>query len=165
MSLSPLRIEIQNIDKKHDIPFDCSLCNIKKELPHKHESELELIYCLKGSVRLIAADQDFTICAGEIHSIDFGDIHYLSSTEDNTTLVFHIDLSFHPEWNIIRHVFFACESLHCYPYQESAMREVKDIILSLSYKYFSESSLDKVHYYPLLCHLVDILFKYFNWYN
>ncbi|MDO4869677.1 MAG: helix-turn-helix domain-containing protein [Bacillota bacterium] len=149
----------------NDLPFEAELCRIGKQLPHRHSTELELVYCLKGSIHLIASDQDFVISEGQLHSIDFGDIHYLNGEEDNLTLIFHIDLSAMPNWEDLRYVFFACESIHCYPYQQPAMERVKDIILSLSYIYFTGNHISADECFKPLHELIDTLFTYFNWFN
>lgn len=151
---------------KNNLPYEVKLCRIGRQLPHRHIRELELVYCLEGKIHLIASDQDYTLTAGQIHSIDFGDIHFLESSgelHDNVVLLFHLDLSKMSNWDELRYVFFACESNHCYPYQEPAMAEVKDIVLSLSYiSYRHCSGLD---FNKALQKLSNTLLQYFNWFN
>ncbi len=160
-----MNIEISEIKYKNDMPFEAELHNIQKQFPHRHSTELELVYCLEGSIHLIAADQDYIISAGQIHSIDFWDIHYLESNEKNVTLIFHLDLSALPKWDYLKYIFFACESNHCYPYQNPAMEQVKDIVLSLSNVYLNNTILTVEEKNSAVDKLSSILLQYFNWFN
>ncbi|MDO4834585.1 MAG: AraC family transcriptional regulator [Bacillota bacterium] len=152
------------INYRRNMPFAAELCRINRQLPHRHAPELELVYCLEGSLNLIACEQDYTLTPGQLHSIDYYDLHYLNGSEDNLTLVFHLDLSKLPNWEDQEYIYYACESNHCFPYQQPAMDKVKDIILSLSYLYFTgnESCTDCT---PAVRSLADLLLKYFNWFN
>lgn len=150
------------LEYKSGMPFEAELCHISKTLPHRHLTEMEFIYVLEGSVHLIAAEQDVILTAGKIHSIDFNDIHYIEAAGYNLVLIFHIDLSMLHNWEELKPVFFACESNHCYPYQETAMAQVKDILLSLSYVYFCDQYGD---YTDTIYRLMDLLKRYFNWFN
>ena len=150
---------------KNDLPFHAELSKVTNLVPHRHEKELELVYCLEGSVHLEAAEQKVTLQAGQLHSIDFGDIHCLWSDDDNTTLIFHLDLSRMPNWDYLEYVLFACEDQHLYPYQEQAMARVKDIVLTLSYNFFNDDLQDGDRFDAPLQELIDTLLKYFNWFN
>ena len=150
---------------KNDLPFQAELSKVTNLIPHRHEKELELVYCLEGTVHLEAAEQKETLHAGQLHSIDFGDIHCLWSDEDNTTLIFHLDLTRAPNWTYLENVFFSCEDNHLYPYQYEAMERIKDIVLSLSYKYFTGDLNDRERFSEPLSELVEVLVKYFNWFN
>lgn len=147
---------------KNNMPFSAELCRIGKQYPHRHSTELELVYCLEGTIHLIAADQDYVLTPGQIHSIDYYDLHYLNGSSDNMTLIFHLDLSALPEWDELRYVYYACESNHCFPYQQPAMDRVKDIILALSTIYFRGDDVDCSRGVRTLA---DVLLQYFNWFN
>ena len=150
---------------KNNLPFQAELSKVSNLTPHRHDKELELVYCLAGTVNLEAAEQTETLHAGQLHSIDFGDIHCLWSEDDNTTLIFHLDLTQMPNWEYLESIFFACEDLHLYPYQREAMIRVKDIILSLSYEYFTGNLQAAERFAAPLKELIDTLLKYFNWFN
>ena len=160
-----MNIEIPELQYKSGLPFEAQLCRIGRQIPHRHETELELVYCLEGSIHMVASDQDFIIKAGQVHSIDFKDIHYLNAEEENLTLLFHLDLSRLPDWESLRYVYFACESSHCYPYQEEAMEKIKDMILAFSFIYFSEKDYSYEDCAASLEALIDTLYTYFNWFN
>lgn len=157
-------IREEKIKYRENMPFEAELCRIGMQLPHRHSTELELVYCLEGSVHLIANDQDYTLTSGQIHSIDFMDIHYLNGSEDNVSLIFHLDLSSLPEWPELQYVYYACESNHCFPYQQQAMDSVKDIILTLSYLYLTGNR-KNIDCSGAVRNLADLLLQYFNWFN
>ena len=160
-----MKLKEYDLTYKGNLPFQAELSKVTNLIPHRHDKELELVYCLEGTVHLEAADQEATLNAGQLHSIDFGDIHCLWSDDDNTTLIFHLDLTRMPGWEYLRYVFFSCEDLHLYPYQEEAMARVKDIVLSLSYEYFKGNVGDAERFDAPLKELTDLLLKYFNWFN
>ena len=104
-----MKLKEYKLKYKNNLPFQAELSKVTNLVPHRHDKELELVYCLEGTVHLEAADQKATLHAGQLHSIDFADIHCLWSDDDNTTLIFHLDLSAMPNWEELKYVFFACE--------------------------------------------------------
>jgi len=160
-------IKEEKINYKDGSHFEARLCRVRHIKPHYHNHDLELIFCISGRIRLVAGHQHITINAGEIFSVDYRDIHFTYSDRDNITLFLHLDLT---KARIPRErlkcVFFACESSHCFPYQQEAMKNVKDLLLSLAYVSFAniknEEASDTEHIYD---QLLKILIKYFDWYN
>lgn len=163
-----MKINEEIIEYKKNIPCEAAICSISRTSPHYHNGALELVCCLNGSVDIVAGHQNVTVRSGEIFSVDCRDIHYLYSDEDNLVLVFHLDLTrLDTPWDYLRDAFFACESIHCRPYQRSALNSVKDIILSISHELFSEEShrIDTDRMGTASNRLMDILMRYFNWFN
>ena len=161
-----MKIQEQIIKYRHDLPYNARLCRITKTEPHFHSNELEIVYCLKGSIQLTAGHQNVTVGAGEVFSIDYRDIHYLHSDSDNLVLIFHLDLTrLSISWYELKYLFSACESSHCYPYQQEALDNIKDIILALSYSLYSDEEIFKEKQLKTADKLLDILFKYFNYFN
>lgn len=163
----PMDIKEQEINYQYERPYESQLCKISRIEPHYHPKDLELIFCLSGSIELTAGHQRIRIQAGEVFSVDYRDIHYLYSDCDNLTLIFHLDLTrTHLSWENLQYVFFACESCHCYPYQKDAMNQIKDILLALSYVQHTALAPKSAH---AVCapwnRLIDLLVKFFNWFN
>ena len=155
----------KEIDYLDGIPVEASLCRIDRSLPHCHPHDLEFVCCLKGSIHMFASDQIATLLPGQLHSIDYRDIHYLYSDEDNLALIFHLDLQNIPyDWEQIQYIFFACESNHCYAYQQDAMQAVKDMILSFSYGYMTGEYTPEMYAGPVEFFSFYLL-EYFNWFN
>ena len=160
-----MKLKEYDLKYKGGLPFQAELTKVTNLIPHRHDKELELVYCLEGTVHLEAAEQTETLHAGQLHSIDFADIHCLWSDDDNTTLVFHLDLTRRPDWTYLQYVFFACEDNHLHSYQEEAMAKVKDIVLALSYAYFTGDVQDPSRFEKPLEELMNVLLQYFNWFN
>ena len=160
-----MKLRDYELKYKSGLPFQAELSRVSNIIPHRHDSELELVYCLEGEVHLEASDQKATLTAGQLHSIDYDDIHCLWSDDDNITLIFHLNLRQLPQWESLRYILFACESLHLFPYQEKAMERVKDIVLSLTYAYFTDDTSPEEKFEKPLNELVDLLLHYFTWYN
>lgn len=163
-----MKITEENINYIDGLPCEAKLYEITRTHPHSHPTDLELIYCLRGNVSLVAGHQHTVIGAGEIFSVDCRDIHYLYSHEENVTLLFHLDLtSLHIDWELLENAFFACESSHCRPYQQKALDNVKDIVLSLSYQLF-KGDIPQARRKQMSAasdELIDVLMRYFNWFS
>lgn len=163
-------ILIKEIEYLEGIPVEASLCRVDRSLPHSHPHDLEIVFCLQGTVHLVASDQRAVLGPGQVHSIDYRDIHYLytdpaDDSEDNLVLIFHLDLRHIPyDWEQIKYVFFACESNHCYAYQQKAMTIIKDMILSFSYAYMTESHGPEDFEGPIEAFSFYLL-QFFNWFN
>ena len=158
-------ILIKDIEYLEGIPVEASLCRIDQSLPHSHPCDLEIVCCIKGEIHLVASDQQAVLRPGQIHSIDYRDIHYLYAEGDNLALIFHLDLQNIPyDWEQIRYVFFACESNHCYAYQREAMEAIKDMILSFSYGYLTRAYPPERYAGPVEFFSFYLL-QYFNWFN
>lgn len=157
-----MKIDEQIISYEANCPYHVQLLNISHMNPHFHSKELELVYCLEGHVDLVAGHQKVRIHAGEIFSVDYRDIHYIYSDEENITLLFHLDLAkLDVPFETLSNIFFSCESSHCYPYQQEAMNRIKDILLALAYEWVCNLPASDV----LPNKLLHILLDYFNWFN
>ena len=163
-----MKITEENINYIDGLPCEAKLYEITRTHPHSHPTDLELIYCLRGNVSLVAGHQHTVIGAGEIFSVDCRDIHYLYSHEENVTLLFHLDLTnLHIDRELLENAFFACESSHCRPYQQKALDNVKDIVLSLSYQLF-KGDIPQARRKQMSAasdELIDVLMRYFNWFS
>ena len=119
--------------KSAEYYFDAAMVRITRTKPHFHETDLELIYCLAGEVHVTAGHGHTTLHAGDLVSVDFRDIHYIQSDAENLVLIFHMDFKRTPvPWERLEYQFLACETVHCSPYQQEAMRRVKDLVFALS---------------------------------
>ena len=66
-----------SIQKIKNTPLGISFYNVTNIKPHRHETLLEIILCLKGNIQLISADQTIELREGDVFYIDCMDIHYL----------------------------------------------------------------------------------------
>lgn len=160
-----MNIKHVEINYNQNTPFSAQICHIDKLAPHYHETSLEIVFCLKGSVNYVSGFHKGTICEGQVFSIDCEDIHYLYSDVPNTVLVLHLDLlNMNRPWDELQCIYFACNNTHYFPYQQPALTKVKDIVLALSFEYFTgcpHLEEDRLTANELL----EILLRYFNFYN
>lgn len=153
------------INYKQNTPFSAQICHIDKIAPHYHETSLEIIFCLDGSVNYVSGFHKGTICGGQVFSIDCEDFHYLYSDVPNTVLILHLDLlNMDKPWEDLHYIYFACNNADYFSYQHTALNKVKDIVLALSFEYFTgcphlEKDMQAVN------DLLDTLIRYFNFYN
>lgn len=155
--------EIRYIDRS---PLAVKIYEVTHYAPHRHEHALEILYCLKGSIKLVAGHQNIVLSKGEIFTIDCVDIHCLSSQDENLLLSVYIDLTrLNISWEYLRYVYFACESINLRPYQMKPFRQVQDILLSLAYLYCMGTESSEESYDRIANKLIHILLTYFDWYN
>lgn len=93
-------------------PLSISVYSVKKSPTLIHaKGVLEIIFCLKGSVRFSYAYEAFTLHAGEYISVD-KDAYYLYDGKDNLCVSFYIDLFRYKEkYPFITNNLFVCEGL------------------------------------------------------
>ena len=142
------------------------LLQAKKSMPHYHTHDLEIIYCLHGSVHVSFAHEQVVLRENEIVAVDYMDIHHLYAEEENLLLVFHLDLhQMDMPWKDLKYMLFSCESVHLYPYQMPAFRSVVDLMLALACANFQDDALPGEMPDKLTGRLLSLLVHYFNWFN
>lgn len=93
-----------------DTPVSISVYSVEKTPTIMHEKGiLEIIFCLKGSVRFSYAYEEFTLHAGEYVSVD-ADAYYLYDGKDNICVSLYFDLKRYVDrFPFIYNNLFACE--------------------------------------------------------
>lgn len=90
-------------------PLGLKIREIEFVPPHMHEDIIEIIFCLKGSVRFNYEYEQFTLHKGEFISVD-KDAHYLYAGKDDICVSFYIDLTWFKErYPFITSLLFVCE--------------------------------------------------------
>ena len=160
-----------SIQKIKNTPLGISFYNVTNIKPHRHETLLEIILCLKGNIQLISADQTIELREGDVFSIDCMDIHYLhSESKNNIVMSLYIDLSqVDSSFDYLKYTFFTCRSDACNQYQKLPMYNITDTLLSIAYIYLSNEDLN-IHghtnlYSRLANKLINIMLSYFEWYD
>ncbi len=155
----------KNVDFAQD-PLCVRLQKITHQEAHYHDNAIELLFCLKGSVSLRSSHRHVTLRAGDVFSMDPGDIHCVYSDTDNLVLFVHlnIDHDFCPQ-DMISTCFFACETQYITPLQIKAMYRVKDLMLSLALQAFAPESVcaEMPDSSYAARELLDTLIQHFDW--
>lgn len=115
--------------------FGLKAYSAEYQAPQMHEDILEIIYCLKGSVKFFYSYEEFTLQAGEFISVD-KDAFYLYDGKDNICISFYFNLKqFSKKYPHIRDSLFICEgtkdSQSGYPSEK--YEKLKGALLSLLY--------------------------------
>lgn len=105
-----------------------------REYPlHCHEDAIEIILILKGTVRVKAGFEYFTLGQGDYIVVNREDSHKLwhDSETDNLVAVFHISLTYyHAYFPFIYYVLFCCESFDLAKYKGQA-NQLRQLLLKL----------------------------------
>lgn len=133
------------------------------------EGILEIIFCLKGSVRFSYAYEEFTLTAGEFISVD-RDAYYLYDGKDNVCVSLMLDLSAYEEkYPYIRKILFVCEGCRQsqLTYPTSAHNRLKGIMLAILKNFKDDLKADKIrlaaeHIVELFVEEFDIWIYYAN---
>ena len=93
-------------------PLSISVYSVEQAPTTLHEKGmLEIIFCLKGSVKFSYAYEEFTLHAGEYISVD-KDAYYLHDGNDNICVSLYFDLNRYKEkYSFICDNLFVCEGL------------------------------------------------------
>ena len=117
-----------------ETPLSISVYTVEKAPTLIHDKgTLEIIFCLKGSVKFSYAYEEFTLKAGEFISVD-KDAYYLYEGRDNLLVSFYFDLMRYVDKHpYICNCLFVCEGLAeatmRYPTREH--RKLKGMLIAL----------------------------------
>lgn len=147
-------------------PLSIKLMNIRHCSSHRHETCIELLYCLSGSLNIYSSHLIMDLQENELVSIDLNDIHYAYSDKDNLILVIHIDLNKCSDysWERVRYLFFSVATRICKDFQQSSLDRIVDLILASAYIKYSGQVQDSKVYTKLHNSLAALLIEDFSWF-
>lgn len=115
-------------------PLSISMYSVENSPTMMHERGiLEIIFCIRGSVRFSYAYEEFTLQAGEFISVD-RDAYYLYRGKDCQCVSFVIDLNrYRDRYPYIRNTMFVCEGTSdgTTRYPVSSYNTLKGLLISL----------------------------------
>lgn len=124
---------MKQIKKIGDTPLSISVYSVEKSSTTLHEKGiLEIIFCLKGSVKFSYSYEEFTLHAGEFISVD-QDAYYLYDGKDNLCVSFYFDLKkFEAKYPYICSNLFVCEgcSETTMPYPTEEHNQLKGMMIA-----------------------------------
>ena len=153
------------INYRSGFNYEAELCRVKHTIPHLHQYDIEIVYCLEGELTLVAGDTVTDLCSGGFFVIDFDESHFMKSENEALVLLFHIDLRrTFMDWDKLKLRMFLCNPAHCFSYQRAPMNALVDLTLALSAAHFSnEISAYKAE--KPVDNIIEILTDYFDWFN
>ena len=122
-----------------NIPFDdkspviMNVYNIDEYTLHCHEDAIEIIFVLKGEVKVKVSFEYFTLSEGDYVVVNREDSHKIwrHDKADNMVAIFHIDLKhYQANFSHIYYVLFACESFDLAKYKGQSY-QLRQMLLSL----------------------------------
>ncbi len=122
-------------------PIGISIYSVDEIPTQMNEDILEIIFCLKGSVKFSYAYEEFTLHEGEYISVD-KDAYYLYNGRENICASVYIDLrKYIDKYPFILTALFICEGLRetstIYPTEQH--ERLKGLLISLL-KFYSENN-------------------------
>lgn len=104
-------IQTKDISWIQGTPLGLSIYSANSLSTQLQEGVLEIIMCMKGSVRFSYAYEEFTLHQGEFISVD-RDAYYLEDGAGSICVSFYIDLEpFYTKYPATRNSMFVCEGL------------------------------------------------------
>ncbi len=123
---------------------------------------LEIIFCLKGSVKFSYAYEEFTLHAGEYISVD-RDAYYLYDGQDNMCVSLCFDLlRYEDEYPFISNNLFVCEGLEetSLPFPTPEHERLKGMMIALL-RFIREGG-DETKVSEVTGKIVDLFIKHFD---
>lgn len=147
-------------------PLCVRLQKIVRQEAHYHDNAIEILFCVKGSVSLRSSHRHVALRAGDVFSMDPGDIHCVYADTDNLVLLLHLNIDHHfcPK-DLISTCFLACETQYMNSLQTGAMYRVKDLMLSLALRAFASEppSIEMPDLSHAARELLNTLIRHFDW--
>jgi AraC-like DNA-binding protein len=107
-----------------------------KEYPLHWHNCIEIIYVLKGRIKLSINTDNFEICENQLEIINIDEAHSISSDEDNKLLLFHLDPSFFSKYyKDIDNIFFYTDSSAIDSQKGDEYDDLRTFLSELLYEY------------------------------
>lgn len=166
-----MQIQQQKVDYPANSPVKISFLNIRNLSPHYHYSDLEILYCFKGSVTITSAFETIVLTAGEYYTVSHYDIHCIRSDVENILMMVHLDLTASSiPWAHLKDSLFVFETFwgsditEVVPEFADVSSKVNDILMLLGFLSSDESS-DKNMLPQCSDKLLTLLFSHFSYAN
>ncbi|WP_143318149.1 helix-turn-helix domain-containing protein [Clostridium sp. HBUAS56017] len=118
-----------------DMPVNISFCSVKEYPIHWHNS-IEIIYVIKGKVKISIDTDSFELFENELEIINVDETHSITSNFDNMLLIFHIDPSFLSKYyKDIKNVYFYTNTSDLGAQEGAEYDEFRAFLAELLYEY------------------------------
>ena len=84
-------ISREKTDLIEGTPMGFKIYEAVHEAAHFHSDCLEVLFCVRGNIKIRIAYEELTVKEGDIILIDTDDVHCISSDEENLLISFYID--------------------------------------------------------------------------
>ena len=116
----------ENIFYKEDLPVNCTVMNIDEYPIHFH-NDLEVVFVLKGNVRLKNGYYNYDMKANDIYILNDREIHsYYGTGEPNAVLILQLSLSYFSRYyEILKNSFFITDMNGA---EDESIEELQELI-------------------------------------
>jgi AraC-type DNA-binding domain-containing proteins len=149
-------------------PLGIRIRDIEFVPTHIHENIVEIIFCLKGSVKFVYGFEEFNLSAGEFISVD-KDAHFLCrGEEDNICVSFYINLEwFLKKYPYITSLLFVCEATKesSRPYPTYYHKQMRGTLIAILFYLATHENANKEFQDTLIKgaeRIVDLLVNHFD---
>ncbi len=120
----------ESIFYKEDLPVNCTVMNIDEYPIHFH-NDLEVVFVLKGNVRLKNGYYNYDMKAGDIYILNDREIHsYYGMGEPNAVLILQLNLSYFSRYyEILKNSFFITDMNGA---EDESIGELQELIAQIS---------------------------------
>lgn len=125
----------ESIFYKEDLPVNCSVLNIEEYPIHFH-NDLEVVFVLKGNVRLKNGYYNYDMKAGDIYILNDREIHsYYGTGEPNAVLILQLNLSYFSRYyETLKNSFFITDMNGA---EDESIEELQELIARISFENLS----------------------------
>lgn len=157
----------QSVTFEDDSPLAVTLYRARRQMPHYHRDELEIIMCLRGKIQVYSMHEKHVLQEGDIKEADTYDIHTVTAdpdAADTLAVSFHFDLT-HPLFagKGYELLYYVCSSDGIDQTRKPALDELRRVLWALLYEKTTENNADRIN--ALSARALRILrdsFQYFN---
>lgn len=142
---------------------------VKKYGPHYHTHDLEIIYCLKGTIRIKCVYETIELNEGEFFTASQRDMHAIESAcSENLIALFHLDLTATSiPWDSLEKEIFIFENTHhdSFHFTDESQEKIIDILMLLALNTVYGPVNDEVFFHASekLIHMLVGSFTYVNY--
>lgn len=113
-------------------PIAIRTYNIDTYEPHYHDDCIELLFVLKGTIRVRSSYDRFYMTKNDFTIINRGDIHYIKGDKDSLVVSLYIQLkAFEEKYNYVSYIYFLCESFNANSVQKKHNPEVRKLFTDI----------------------------------
>ena len=163
-----MNIHDEKVKYKKFRAVDVMFLTVEKYGPHYHTSDLEIIYCLNGTITIKCSHESLQLSEGESFTASHRDIHTIESdSPENIVALFHLDLkSLSIPWSTLEKEIFIFENMHDDPahFLDNSHEKILDILMLLALLTTSTSRDEKIFFHASE-RLINMLVNNFTYVN
>lgn len=149
------------INHEEKLPIKVFLHNINQYPIHWHE-EIELIFVLQGTIKIIEENKSFELKEGDLILINSNMLHSSEYIEQNTTLVMQIDVKYYEKfYPNFSNILFECKSFLSSEKNQKAFNIVRSLLAGIMFSVNKKNTDYELEVHELLFRLIRLFISNF----